>query len=320
MASKLNTPGKLKLLIVFMWVFGVVPMNLPIINRKEKIIYTLLHIQWQIIILSTLAWCMITFDLNNTYDVLTVISEMLSIVEFFFNFVITLLIMVGCYYQKQSYQKYYSQVCAIDVQLNMFGGNANFTKITPFLLKNIFFFGSLLVIDIIITCLFPLEMFDMIQFIIIYFVPGITIFLAFLQYWLMLHLIGERFNHIKVILIKLRDVNECDTKESQIIIEETIESMANVFNDLSRMHEDVAQSFGLLITIHMASTLITSITQLYFLYTFTYELDLDVIEFLDAICYLIINISNLFYVLLLNSNVREQVCTTQFIYLLHCYI
>lgn len=317
--------------------FGACPIYLQP-HPKRTIAYwlvTLLHILWDAIIMTILLYTMYSKFLEylSKHPWLTII---LNLIQYIFSSLNTLITMIGCYYQRKSFAKYFSHIIEIDVKLQCAGAEPFFCNLKSYLIKSyitIFLFLSYCFVLIVVIKHFDIS--SSLETGFTNIVPNVIIFLALLKYFALLHILQERYKQISIILksllvqsnwknnisnyfkasqqmhnkmfeLKLMDPVKQQTNE--IPKHQTISALQQIFHELTVLELNTSKSFGILTMCLISSSFIIICSQLYSFYRYTQDsASITTLAVMYKIVWIIMHFGKVIMVLYQNDKVAKEV-------------
>lgn len=343
--------NSIQLMIILCQAFGAAPVNLtlsplPLISKKlnknfsaekKTLLSRWLHYVWSGTLLSAITAAIYLQHRDFDSGELTAVTRILYLVEYFFNFLSSAIVMIGSNYQSKWYGIYYHQIINFDIRLERCGftDEAYFSNLKQYLRKVLALTAVLFLAVFIVDLLFNrVQFIDTIRSETVYVLPNAIQLLALIEYITLLHAVRERYKQINCILDKLlnhqlnrsseiRDTSVISlmeiTKKNAycrfVSFEELLNNLRRLHRDLNAFETNVNQSFGILLISIITSSFIIVNTQLYALYTMTKLKFEDINPFLViyTLIWLILHSGKTIFVLLLNTNVTEEVIVCIFL-------
>lgn len=303
-------------LIRFSQFIGAAPVNLNFdpnntvlknINRSSFNFKEILHHLWCVLLVGGICFCMYSRSAEafaREYSV----STMLDPVEYLFSLAKCLVVMIGCYYQRKKYAKYFLDIIDIDIRIQRNGGIAFRSTLRQFCwrigLAWIVFNVMCIVLDIIFR---NGIVYNIMRSLFVYLIPNVIFSAAILQYVCLLYALRQRFDQINYVLKRL--LNEMDDRGSRksasesiassslavmsmsddeianvnrvkvkgkrklkgvvkVPIPQILDSLRMIFADLIDLNSRIGDTFGLLVMLVATAAFITICSQMFIFYRF----------------------------------------------------
>lgn len=337
--------NSIQLMIILSQAFGAAPVNLmlaplPLISKnlnknlsteKKTLLSRWLHYLWSAAILSSITVAIYLQHRDFDTGELSGVSRILYLVEYLFNFFNSAIIMIGCNYQSKWYGLYFHQIINFDIRLERCGctDESYFSNLKQYLRKVLALTAIMFLAVFIVDLLYNrVQFIDTIRSETVYMLPNAIQLLALIEYVTLLHVLRERYKQITCILDKLLSHQMNSTREMHstsvislmeitkknaycrfVSFEELLNNLRRLHGDLNAFEINVNESFGILLISIITSSFIIVNTQLYALYTMTTLKieDIDIYLVIYTLLWLILHSGKTIFVLLLNSNVTEEV-------------
>lgn len=344
--------NSIQLMIILCQAFGAAPVNLKLTplpfnsrtlnknvsDERRTLLSRWLHYVWSGTLLCAITVAIYLQHRDFDSDELTVVSRILYLAEYLFNFLSTAIILIGCNYQSKWYGLYFHQIINFDIILERCGctDESYFSNLKQFLRKVLavtaIMFLAVLIVDLLYN---RVQFIDTIRSETVYMLPNAIQILALIEYVTLLHALRERYKQINCILDKLLNYHlnssgemhgatiislmEIKKKSSYcrfVSFEELLNNLRRLYGDLNAFETNVNQSFGILLISVITSSFIIVNTQLYALYTITTQRfeDIDIFLVIYTLLWLILHSGKTIFVFLLNTYVTEEVIGSLFEY------
>lgn len=345
--------NSIKWLLRFSQFVGAAPVNLSFIHRKssEKMpiylgkIKQFLHHIWCTFILCCMLFSIYTRSAEafaREYSVNTLLDP----IEYMFSLVKCLLVITGCYCQRQQYAAFFNNFIDIDIRIQQTGGITFASTLNRFCwrigLQWMTFNACAIVLDILFR---KGIVYNIMRSLFVYVIPNIIFTAAILQYLCLLYALRQRFGQINYVLNRLLnenddgdwadepskccglavmllnyDANELndvkgkytrDRKHKAIVkvrMSEILNSLRIIFQDLIEINYRVSDTFGLLVLILAMASFMSICSQLYFFYNFAKGTEaLNAMRTIYCAMWVILHGARLWLILYCNTKVEDEV-------------
>lgn len=335
-----------KLLLILCQVFGVAPINLNLTpiksssNQKVSKTYRMNIIMKYIAQCALIAFILIImstamFFKHLEFDqTLPFLTRVLYLCGYFFYIFNSLFIFIGCQYQRKWYKFYFQKLIEIELKLQSFGHErSDFLNLKQFLNKMLSISFAFLTFTIVIDMLYNrFAVFEFMRSLSIYVIPNMIALLALIKYVFLLYALIDRYKILKEVLQSIqfepsisvaveakhiwkkpssKNIVEVNALKKYVYAEEyLLIALRKLHRDLHVLHENINDSFGVLIISIILSTFLIMCTQFYAFYTFTNVPDIseiDVYLIIYSSFWLVLHGGKVLVVLLFNHKINQEV-------------